>query len=348
MSGAYTFECMSGGNVGLSDNARTNKSWYHDSNVIKSGHTFVWLVAMLDYVITHVQVSHVTEMIESVHTRWHTSIRDSMRMCCNALQHTATHCNTLHHTAHKKKSWHRNDWVNSHVWISHTCEFDMSQVWMSRVTRMYESYYRNDWVNSNVWQWLILTCVIIFSCNIITKKKKMYERCHKKSVILQKWLSQFTCVSEPHVGKWHGTGVNESCLTYVWVMTHIRLSHVTHAIELWKWHGTGVNVSCLTYVWVMTHIRLSHVTYAIEHFPHEHNMHMDAAHHAYEVYYSVLQCVAVCCSVLQCVAVCCSVLQCVTACVVVMSYTCTHITRMQCVTVCCSVLQCVAVCCIVL
>jgi len=29
------------------------------------------------------------------------------------------------------------------------------------------------------------------------------------------------------------------------------------------------------------------------------------------VFYSVLQCVAVCCSVLQCVAVCCSVLQCV-------------------------------------
>jgi len=28
-------------------------------------------------------------------------------------------------------------------------------------------------------------------------------------------------------------------------------------------------------------------------------------------FYSVLQCVAVCCSVLQCVAVCCSVLQCV-------------------------------------
>jgi len=29
------------------------------------------------------------------------------------------------------------------------------------------------------------------------------------------------------------------------------------------------------------------------------------------VWYSVLQCVAVCCSVVQCVAVCCSVVQCV-------------------------------------
>jgi len=173
----FIFECMSGGNVGLSDNARTNESWYHDSNVIKSGHTFVRLVAMLNHVMTHVQVSHVIDMFEWVHTRCHTSIRDWMRMCCSALQHTATHCNTLHYNARKKESWHRNDWVNSHVWISHTCEFDMSQVWMSRVTRMYESYYRNDWVKSNIWQWLILTCVIVFSCNIITKKEKTYERC---------------------------------------------------------------------------------------------------------------------------------------------------------------------------
>ena len=78
------------------------------------------------------------------------------------------------------------------------------------------------------------------------------------------------------------------------------------------------------------------------------------------VYYSVLQCVAVCltdqcvvlasfitsgCSVLrshtllhQCVVVCCSVLQCVAVCY----------SALQCVAVCCNVLQCVTACCSVL
>jgi len=50
-------------------------------------------------------------------------------------------------------------------------------------------------------------------------------------------------------------------------------------------------------------------------------------------FYSMLQCVAVCCSVLQCVAVYCSVLQYVAMCCSVL----------QCVAVCCSVSQCVAV-----
>ena len=50
-------------------------------------------------------------------------------------------------------------------------------------------------------------------------------------------------------------------------------------------------------------------------------------------FYSVLQCVAVCCSALQCVAVRCSALQCVAV----------RCSALQCVAVRCSALQCVAV-----
>jgi len=58
------------------------------------------------------------------------------------------------------------------------------------------------------------------------------------------------------------------------------------------------------------------------------------------LWYSMLQCVAVCCSVLQCVAAC-SIALCCTV----------HVRHvhdagvLQCIAVCCSVLQCVAVCC---
>jgi len=65
-------------------------------------------------------------------------------------------------------------------------------------------------------------------------------------------------------------------------------------------------------------------------------------------YYSVLQCVAVCCSVLLCVVVYCSMLQCVAVCCSVLQCVAVWCSVLQCVAVWCSVLQCVAVCCSVL
>jgi len=64
----------------------------------------------------------------------------------------------------------------------------------------------------------------------------------------------------------------------------------------------------------MSHLRLSYV------------LHMNAAHHAYVVCYSVSQCVAVCCSVLQFVIVCCSDLQCVA---VYYRVFCSHVSHMN-------------------
>ena len=61
------------------------------------------------------------------------------------------------------------------------------------------------------------------------------------------------------------------------------------------------------------------------------------------VFFSVLQCAAVCCSVLQCVAVCYSVLQCIAVCCIVLPYVAVCCSVLQCVTVCYSVLQCTVV-----
>jgi len=51
----------------------------------------------------------------------------------------------------------------------------------------------------------------------------------------------------------HISHINESCLTYQWVMSHISMSHVSH-----------INESCLTYQWVMSHIWISHVSHINE------------------------------------------------------------------------------------
>jgi len=47
--------------------------------------------------------------------------------------------------------------------------------------------------------------------------------------------------------------MNEACLTCGWVMSRIRMSHVTH-IDKW----------CYTYEWVMLHTWISHVTHMIK------------------------------------------------------------------------------------
>ena len=71
------------------------------------------------------------------------------------------------------------------------------------------------------------------------------------------------------------THIHESCPTYVWVMSHICMSHVTY--KAWagcvSWHHLRISMShvahvtspadihesCRTYAWVMSHICMSHV-----------------------------------------------------------------------------------------
>ena len=77
--------------------------------------------------------------------------------------------------------------------------------------------------------------------------------------------------------------MNESCLTYEWVMSHIWMSHVSHMNEsclscewmmrhIWVNRLPYMNAPCLIWMneWGITHIWTSHVTY------------MNASCHLYE------------------------------------------------------------------
>ena len=108
----------------------------------------------------------------------------------------------------------------------------------------------------------------------------------------------------------HITHINESRVTYEWVISHIWRSHVTY-----------MNQSCHTYEWVMLQISTSQVTYT-----NELTMSIGSFRNQW-MYHALLLCVAVGCSVLQCVAVCCSVLQCVA--VRCMYHTLSHCSPLQ-------------------
>ena len=65
--------------------------------------------------------------------------------------------------------------------------------------------------------------------------------------------------------------MNESCLIYEWVMSHIWMSHISCMNEscliyewvmshIWMSHVSYMNESCLMFEWVMSHIWMSHVS----------------------------------------------------------------------------------------
>ena len=148
---------------------------------------------------------------------------------------------------------------------------------MSHVSHINESRHTYEWVMSrqtgareaNSWE-----------CSPVRTEKYMNESCHT-----YEWMS-------------HVTHTNESCHTYMmtlqrcaggkfermlsseygkkitdqWVMSHIRMSHVTHiwrryrgAQEASSWEclreSMGKkNESCHTYEWVMAYVCMSHIT----------------------------------------------------------------------------------------
>ena len=109
---------------------------------------------------------------------------------------------------------HMNESCLTHAWV-------MSQVCMSH------DYVTDEWVTKKLcvchrWVWVMSVCVISRALHVIV------------------WMS-------------HVSHMNESCLTYEWVMSHIWMSHVSH-----------MNESCLTYWWVMSHMWMSHVSHRNE------------------------------------------------------------------------------------
>jgi len=138
----------------------------------------------------------------------------------------------------------------------------VSHTWMSHVTHMNESCHTYEYtpgseaatVNGSLQRfvppWLpnerAARCRTMAPCSAVLTAGGREPR-GSRSRVTQKTCAASTC------------RVIESCHTYEWVMSHIRMSHVTH-----------MNESCHTYERVMSHIWMSHVT------------HMNESCHTYE------------------------------------------------------------------
>jgi len=164
-----------------------------------------------EWVISHRWMSHVAQMID-----WYCFyyfVRNSLVALLEALRAS--------HLAHVNKSCRTYEGVLSHVWMSHiahmnessrTYEWVLSYTRMSHVTHTNESCRKSSrtckCVILRIWAWV---CHVAKGCRTKTKRRA------------------------------GGGSMNESCLTYEWIMAHIGMCRVTHR-----------NVSCHTCEWVMS------------------------------------------------------------------------------------------------
>jgi len=122
------------------------------------------------------------------------------------------------------------------MWISHvTCEWVMSYV--NESCHMWMSHVTCEWVMSHVNE----------SCHMWMSTSRHNESCH-----IYEWVMSHVNESSWRTSQGHRETKQRReqnigqprHVTYVWAMSNIWMSHVTH-----------MNESCHTYEWVITHLQ---------------------------------------------------------------------------------------------
>jgi len=137
---------------------------------------------------------------------------------------------------------HTCDMTHSYLWHdSFVCV-----TWLIRMCDMTHSYLWHDSFVSVTW--------LIHICDVIAARSDPHQKRHR---------IKLRCCYVTHM--------NGSSHTYEWIMSYIRMSHVTrkewvmshvwHRIKLRCRYVTRMNGSCHTYGWIMSYIRMSHVTH---------------------------------------------------------------------------------------
>jgi len=158
----------------------------------------------------------------------------------------------MRHVTYMIKSCHTEEWVTSHVRMSHG-------------THVNESY---EWVT---YEWVIshtrMSHVARARSCYVSRVANMNESCH-----IYMWMSHGSCLNEScrtcailsclsgSTHEWVMSHMNESCHTCMSYVTYESvMSHMNESCHTWMSH--------VTYEWVMSHMNeschtwISHVTY---------------------------------------------------------------------------------------
>ena len=178
---------------------------------------------------------------------------------------------------------HTYEWVVSHIWVSHvTCIY----IWTIHHTRPIYicdvTYSHFMWHDVFIYMtWLIhifdtthsdvsFLCLILIACGMTHSHDSFYV-----TWLIHMTNSHFISFNWSHMQMrhaicvWH-TCANVSCHVCEWVMSRMRMSHVTYANESCHMYGWVIQYMCYTHhadcdsFEVMSRICMSHVTYTNE------------------------------------------------------------------------------------
>jgi len=162
------------------------------------------------------------------------------------------------------ESCHTYKCVTSHIWMStySYCKRTRGSHYMCRGTTMNGSHHTSKWaLAAFAKKNEVLSPICVSHVTHINASRHTYEwalvAVAKEQgvlticVVAQLWMGHITHLNQHlrllHKTEWGAlTHVYESCHAYVWVMSHICMSHVTHVYE-----------SCHTCKWVSSHTQIS-------------------------------------------------------------------------------------------
>jgi len=104
--------------------------------------------------------------------------------------------------------------------------------------KIWDSYFFVPWLMTHLY--LFHGSCLFFNCDMTHDYLHLWHDSPEQDIVPAGW-SDIRMSPVSHI--------NESCLTYEWVLSHIWMSQVSH-----------MNESCLTYEWVMSHIWISYVS----------------------------------------------------------------------------------------
>jgi len=123
----------------------------------------------------------------------------------------------MSHVSHMNESCRAYEWVVSHIWMSHVVHMNEScRTWICHVAHVNESCRTYEWV-------MLHECAMShISMTYVAWMSHAFYLQPKLHAAQRLQVDIYTAML---------IGINKSCRTYEWVMSHIWMSHVAHINE---------------------------------------------------------------------------------------------------------------------
>jgi len=208
-------------------------TWLIHMRVFQSSVKYEWVTSEIHRATPTIRMSDMSHMNESCLTY-------AWVMCHVRISHDT---DIQSHTYYKHESYATYEGVMSHVRMSHVSHTNGSR------HRYIEPHPLYAWVIYHTWMSHVSPkCHVHATCSYVRHDSFVYV-----PRLIHMWERCLICMwkrTHEYMTSDAFTRMNESVVTYAWVMCHIHMSHVSHTRE-----------SCFTYDWVICYSHMRHVSH---------------------------------------------------------------------------------------